>query len=181
MTTSWSARTILAFAGLCLSLLCGCTAAIAGSPTAVGDPQRTTESEPAEEEETEETEESEENDPTQPAPTSPEDVACEFGAAAFPNVGLLVNLAIFEETSGLFPVPTETRESTAQILDAILLDSQPMLDTLPVGAVRDAFTQSRTESALLRDALRAPATGPLADTVDDPFAAAFQGLQAACQ
>lgn len=96
-------------------------------------------------------------------------------------MGLLVSTAIFEETSGLSPVPTETRESTAQVLDAILLDTQPMLDALPAGAVREAFTVSRTESAVLRDALRAPPNGPLVNTVDDAFAAAAQSLQTACE
>lgn len=175
-STVVQARTVLALIGLGLALLCGCTTAIAGEPTAVGDPQRTTEAEP-----TEQPEETEETEDTEPAPSSPEQTACDFVAEAFPGVGLLVGVAVFEETSGLFPVPTETRESVAQVLDAILVDTQPMLDALPAGAIRDAFIQSRSDSALLRDAMRAPATGPLVDTVDDGFVAAFQAMQTACQ
>jgi len=169
---------MLALIGLGLTLLCGCTTAIAGEPTAVGDPQRTTETqapEPTEEEPTEEPE------PTQPAPSSPEGIACDFGAQATPNVVLLVSLAIFEEQAEISPIPGPGRESTAQVLDALLLDTQPMLDALAPGAIREAFTQLRTDSGLLRDALRAPATGLLLDSVDDGFVAAAQGLETACR
>lgn len=176
MSKSAGNRTVLGLLGLGLSLLCGCTTTIAGAATAVGHTQSTTsESAPPPDEQ------SGEPDPTEPAPSSPEDTACAFAAEAFPNVGLLVGLAIFEETSEISPVPTETRESTAQVLDAILTDTQPMLDALPPGVIHDAFAQSRVESQSLRDALRGPATGPLPDTVDDAFLAAFQGLQTACR
>jgi len=173
------ARTVLAVLGLAVALLSGCTTAIAGGATAVGDPQRRTESE--EPEQSAEPEETQAPEETEPAPSSPETIACDFAADAIPSLGLLVNTAIFEENSGLFPVPTETRESSAQVIDAILFDTQPMLDALPAGAVREAFTVLRTESALLRDALRAPATGPLLYTVDDPLAAAFQAILTACE
>lgn len=163
--------------GLALAL-CGCTTTIAGAPVAVGAPQRTNEAETSEQ-----TEEgtSDRPGPTPSSPSSPEDVACDFGADAFPSVGLLVGVAIFEENSGLVPVPTETRESAAGVLDAVLVDTQPMLDALPPGLIRDAFTVSRTESANMRDAMRAPPTGPLLETVDDAFLVAYQGLQTACQ
>lgn len=175
--TQYRPWSLWASVGLALALG-GCTTTIAGAPVAVGASQRTTESETSEQTE-EET--SGRPAPTLSSPSSPEGVACEFGADAFPSVGLLVGLAIFEENSELVPVPTETRESAAQVLDAVLVDTQPMLDALPPGVIRDAFTVSRTESANLRDAMRAPPTGPLLDTVDDAFIIAYQGLQTACQ
>ncbi len=115
----------------------------------------------------------------EPTPSSPEDVACEFGAEAFPSVGLLIGVTVFEQNSGLFPVPSEGREDIAQVLEAIHFDTQPMLDALPAGAVREAFIVSRTESAFLRDAMRAPPNGPLVDTVGDGFAAGCPGLMSA--
>jgi hypothetical protein len=56
-----------------------------------------------------------------------------------------------------------------------------MLDALPSGAVREALIVVLTESAVLRDAMRAPPTGPLLDTVGDPLAAATDSLATACR
>jgi len=169
------ARTVLALIGLAAALLSGCTTAIAGVPSAGGDVQRTTESPEPEQSEDEPTEE------PQPTAETPEDVACNFAAQAVPGTILLVDLAIFEETSGLFPVPTDTRESIATVIDAFFLDTDPMLEALPPGAVREAFIVVRTESAALRDVMRAPPTGPLLDTAGDALTAASDSLATACQ
>ena len=158
---------MLALIGLAVALLCGCTTTLGGAATAVGDPQRTTETA-----QTEETEEPEE---------TPEDVVCDYAADAIPSLNLLIDVAIFEETSGLYPIPTETREGIAGVVDALFLDTDPMLDALPPGAVREAFIVVRTESAVLRDAMRAPPTGPLLDTTGDALAAATDSLATACR
>lgn len=91
------------------------------------------------------------------------------------------SVAIFEETFGLYPVPTETRESIAAVIDALLIDTDPMLGALPTGAVREALILVRTESAVLRDAMRAPPTGPLLDSVDAGLVAASDSLATACR
>ena len=167
---------MLALIGLALALLCGCTTTLGGAPTAVGDPQRTTEAE-----QTEQTEEPEQTEQTEQTAETPEDVVCNFAANAIPGLNLLVSVAIFEEASEGDPVPTETRESIAEVIDALFLDTDPMLDALPPGAVREALIVVLTESAVLRDAMRAPPTGPLLDTVGDPLAAATDSLATACR
>lgn len=82
---------------------------------------------------------------------------------------------------GTETVPSPLREDVAQVLDAILIDTEPMLAALAPGPIRDAFTVVRTESAVLRDALRAPATGPVPDPLADPLTVtAADDLAAAC-
>ena len=56
-----------------------------------------------------------------------------------------------------------------------------MLDALPPGAVREALIVVGTESALLRDEMRAPPNGPLLDTAGDALAAASDSLATACR
>lgn len=157
-------------------VLAGCATTIEGTPLAAAEPPSTTSPTATTTTRTTPTP----TPTTTTAPPAPVQLACDFANEAFPNVGLLVATVVFEETSGLFPVPSPGREDTAQVMDAVLIDTEPMLAALPAGPVEEAFAASRMQSAALRDALRAPPDGPLPDTVDDGLADAYQRLQAVC-